>query len=178
MAANCNLARSAEHLFVPQADQADNTRAFRHALGTFTTGVAVVTAMAESGPVGITVNSFASVSLDPPLVLWSLAKSSTKHALFANADNYVIHILSADQDQMSARFTRGGLGFEDLEWTANSEGIPVIADTLARFECGHFTLHEGGDHTIFIGQVLRAAHREGEPLCFSRGSYGRFTHTA
>jgi flavin reductase (DIM6/NTAB) family NADH-FMN oxidoreductase RutF len=160
-----------EHIFVPDPE---NLRTFRNALGAFTTGVTVVSVMTSEGPVGITVNSFASVSLDPPLVLWSAAKSSARHDLFTRADHYAIHVLGADQHQLSARFTRGGKGFEGLDWDENEDGAPIISGTLTRFECRRYTLHEAGDHTIVIGRVLRAAQREGEPLCFSRGSFGRF----
>lgn len=160
-----------EHIFIP--DPA-NQRVFRNALGVFTTGVAVVSAMTPEGPTGMTVNSFASVSLDPPLVLWSAARSSARHGLFTGADHYAIHVLGADQHQLSARFTRGGAGFDGLDWQEGEEGVPIISGTLARFECRRHTLHEAGDHTIVIGRVLRAAQREGEPLCFSRGAFGRF----
>lgn len=164
-----------EHLFVP--DPA-NQRSFRNALGAFTTGVTVVSAMTPAGPTGMTVNSFASVSLNPPLVLWSAARSSARHGLFTGADHYAIHVLGADQQQLSARFTRGGLGFDGLYWQEGEGGAPIISGTLARFECRRYTLHEAGDHTIIIGRVLRAAQREGEPLCFSRGIFGRFAGDA
>ncbi|RIX99530.1 flavin reductase [Aureimonas flava] len=160
-----------EHRFVPDAD---NTRSLRNALGAFTTGVAVVTAPTGIGPIGMTVNSFASVSLDPPLVLWSPAKSSGRHGAFTGAAHFAVHVLGVDQDALSARFTRGGLGFEGLDWQANAEGVPVISGTIARFECATASLHDAGDHTIVLGRVLRAAHREGEPLCFSRGAFGSF----
>jgi flavin reductase (DIM6/NTAB) family NADH-FMN oxidoreductase RutF len=160
-----------EHVFTP--DPA-NQRVFRHALGAFTTGVTVVSAMTSDGPTGMTVNSFASVSLDPPLVLWSAARNSARHGLFTAADHYAIHVLRADQHLLSARFTRGGSGFDGLDWEENDDGVPIIPGTLARFECQRYTLHEAGDHTIVIGRVLRAAQGEGEPLCFSRGTFGRF----
>ena len=160
-----------EHNFVPGPS---NQRIFRNALGAFTTGVAVVSVMTPEGPTGMTVNSFASVSLDPPLVLWSAARSSARHGLFIGADLYAIHVLSADQHQLSARFTRGGRGFDGLNWEESEDGVPIISGTLARFECRRYTLHEAGDHTIVVGRVLRAAHREGEPLCFSRGIFGHF----
>ena len=160
-----------EHVFTPDPV---NQRAFRNALGAFTTGVTVVSAMTSAGPTGITVNSFASVSLDPPLVLWSAARNSARHDLFTAAAHYAIHVLGADQHQLSSRFTRGGRGFEGLDWAAGEGGVPIISGTLARFECHRYTLHEAGDHTIVICRVLRAAQREGEPLCFSRGSFGRF----
>jgi len=174
-ARNGNMTGQNEHLFVPEPA---NIRSLRNALGSFTTGVTVVTAMGPHGPTGMTVNSFTSVSLDPPLVLWSPAKSSARHGLFIAAHHYAIHVLGADQDHLSARFTRGGAGFEGLEWHRNEEGAPIIPRTLARFECVRSTLHDAGDHSIIIGRVLRAAHREGEPLCFSRGSFGRFARKA
>jgi flavin reductase (DIM6/NTAB) family NADH-FMN oxidoreductase RutF len=162
---------SSEQIFIPDASTA---RHYRNALGAFTTGVTVVTATTPDGPIGMTVNSFTSVSLDPPLVLWSPAKSSSRHGAFTAANHFAIHVLSADQDLLSARFTRGGLGFEELCWNLNREGVPVIPGTLARFECELSSMHDAGDHTLILGRVLRAAHREGDPLCFSRGTFGRF----
>ncbi len=169
------MERVQEQVFVPGESDA---RHLRSALGTFTTGVAVVTVMGADGPTGITVNSFASVSLTPPLVLWSIDRNSARHGLFTGAENSVIHILEADQDEVMRRFTRGGAGFAGLDWSLNSEGAPVIHNTLARFECARASLHDEGDHTILIARVLRAAHREGEPLCFSRGAFGRFARHA
>lgn len=160
-----------ETLFVPEPA---NQRSLRTALGSFTTGVAVVTAATDDGPLGMTANSFASVSLDPPLVLWSPAKSSRRHAPFVSAEHYAIHVLSADQHDVGEHFVRHANDFSGLNWSENEEGVPVIAGALARFECARWTVHDGGDHSIVIGRVLRAAHREGEPLCFSRGSFGRF----
>lgn len=160
-----------EAVFIPEAD---NHRAYRNALGSFTTGVTVVTAMTADGPIGMTVNSFASVSLDPPLVLWSPAKSSSRYGAFTGARHFAIHVLSADQDHLSAAFTRGGSGFDGIDVRFNDEGVPVLPGTLARFECAEHSQHDAGDHTIIIGKVLRVAHRQGEPLCFSGGRFGRF----
>ncbi|KKX33109.1 flavin reductase family protein [Rhizobium sp. LC145] len=160
-----------EHIFVPDAS---TTRTFRNALGTFTTGVTVVTARTPEGPVGMTVNSFTSVSLDPPLVLWSAAKTSSRHSVYIDATHFAVHVLSAEQDGLSALFTRSGGGFDGLLWDENCEGVPVIQGTLARFECERSSLLDAGDHTLIVGRVLRAAHREGDPLCFSRGRFGRF----
>ena len=164
-----------EHHFVPSAE---TSRSFRNALGTYTTGVAVVTVNSFSGPQGMTVNSFASVSLDPPLILWSAAKSSTRHQFFTQTKNFAIHVLSVDQDILSSRFTRGGSGFDGLDWVESLDGVPLIPGTLARFECALESGHDAGDHTIIIGKVLRAAFRKGEPLCFSRGSFGSFAENA
>ncbi len=160
-----------EAVFIPEAD---NHRAYRNALGSFTTGVTVVTAMTADGPIGMTVNSFASVSLDPPLVLWSPAKNSSRYGAFTGARHFAIHVLSADQDHLSAAFTRGGSGFDGIDVRFNDEGVPVLPGTLARFECAEQAQHDAGDHTIIIGKVLRVAHRQGEPLCFSGGRFGRF----
>lgn len=162
---------SAEAIFAPEAE---NHRAYRNALGSFTTGVTVVTAMSADGPIGMTVNSFASVSLDPPLVLWSPAKNSSKHDAFSGARYFAIHVLGADQDHLSSAFTRGGAAFDGLRVEINPHGVPVLPGTLSRFECGQQALHDAGDHTIIIGKVLRVAHRQGEPLCFSGGRFGRF----
>lgn len=160
-----------ETLFVPEPD---NQRSLRTALGSFTTGVTVVTAMTPAGPLGMTVNSFASVSLDPPLVLWSPAKSSKRHGPFVSAEHYAIHVLEASQHSVGERFVRTGHDFAGLDWRENAEGVPVVAGALARFECVRWRMHDAGDHTIVVGRVLRAAHGEGEPLVFSRGAFGSF----
>jgi flavin reductase (DIM6/NTAB) family NADH-FMN oxidoreductase RutF len=153
-----------------------NARAFRDALGAFPTGVTVVTATGLDGlPVGITANSFASVSLEPPLVLWSPARSSSRHDHFVRAAAFAIHVLGAEQEDLAARFVRGGDGFRGLPALPNREGVPLIAGTVARFECATEALHDGGDHTIVIGRVLRVAHRPGAPLCFAGGRYRRLT---
>lgn len=170
MATELNPSRT-EALFAPEAE---NHRAYRNALGSFTTGVTVVTAMSADGPIGMTVNSFASVSLDPPLVLWSPAKNSSKHDAFSGTHHFAIHVLGADQDHLSAAFTRGGAAFDGLKVEINPHGVPVLPGTLARFECVQQAQHDAGDHTIIIGKVLRVAHRQGEPLCFSGGRFGRF----
>jgi flavin reductase (DIM6/NTAB) family NADH-FMN oxidoreductase RutF len=175
MHAMASIEPAPEQLFVPGVS---DPRLLRSALGTFTTGVAVVTVMGPEGPNGITVNSFASVSLSPPLVLWSIDRNSARHALFTEAEHSVIHVLAADQDHIMRRFTRGGAGFDGLDWSVNAQGAPLIENTLGRFECERASLHDEGDHTILIARVLQAAHREGEPLCFSRGAFGRFARHA
>ena len=162
---------SPETMFVPEGG---NERAYRDALGSFTTGVTVVTAMSEQGPIGMTVNSFTSVSLEPPLILWSPAKGSSKHASFEKALHFAVHVLSAEQDHMCRAFSRGGRGFAGLRWTLSDEGVPILHDTLARFECRRSAAHDAGDHTLILGRVLKVALREGEPLCVSRGMLGRF----
>ena len=157
------------------APDAGNARAFRDALGRFATGVTVVTIVHPDGPMGITANSFASVSLDPPLVLWSPAKSSSRFAYFADAPSFAIHILPAHQADLCARFTRGGLGFDGLDVTLNEAGVPLLPGALARLECAFHAAHDGGDHRIVVGRVYRVTVGEGEPLLFSSGAFGRFT---
>jgi flavin reductase (DIM6/NTAB) family NADH-FMN oxidoreductase RutF len=157
--------------FVPGPETA---RAFRDALGRFATGVTVVTCATADGPLGFTANSFASLSLDPPLVLWSPAKASRRYAPFVEAAHFAIHVLGAEQGGMGAGFARDGTAFGAVPWGLNAEGVPVIDGTLARFECARAALHDAGDHTIVVGQVLRASFREGEPLVFSSGRYGGF----
>ncbi len=157
--------------FVPGPETA---RAFRDALGKFTTGVTIVTCATPAGPMGITANSFASLSLDPPLVLWSPAKSSRRFAPFVAASHYAIHVLSDAQGMVGAGFARDAAAFGDLDWTTNAEGVPVIIGCLARFECARAAVHDGGDHAIVVGRVLRAAMGEGAPLVFGGGRFGRF----
>ncbi len=157
--------------FVPGPETA---RAFRDALGRFATGVTVVTCATPDGPLGITANSFASLSLDPPLVLWSPAKSSRRFAPFVAAGHYAIHVLSDTQGTIGDGFVRDGAAFGALDWAPNAEGVPVIAGCLARFDCARAAVHDGGDHAIVVGRVLRAAMTEGAPLVFAGGRYGGF----
>lgn len=151
-----------------------DARALRDALGRFATGVTVVTIATRDGPMGFTANSFASVSLDPPLVLWSPARSSARYPFYAAASHYAIHVLGAEQDALGSRFLRGGTGFDGLAHEVTGHGVPVIPGTLARFDCQQVATHDGGDHLIIVGRVLHAALRAGQPLVFSQGTYGRF----
>lgn len=152
----------------------ETARAFRQCLGRFATGVTVVTAAAPGGPLGITANSFASVSLDPALVLWSPAKRSARFAPFCAADVYAIHVLAAEQEALARHFARRGDGFGTLDWQAGPEGVPLLEGVLARFVCRRQAVHEGGDHAIIVGRVLEAAQRDGAPLVFLGGQYGGF----
>jgi flavin reductase (DIM6/NTAB) family NADH-FMN oxidoreductase RutF len=152
----------------------DTARAFRDALGRFATGVTVVTAQGLEGPVGITVNSFASVSLEPPLVLWSPAKASSRFPVFARAEHFAIHILGADQRDLAAHFTRHGREFDGLDVADGPGGTPLIGNCLACFACRRYAAQDAGDHVIILGEVLEGSFREGEPLVFSQGFYGSF----
>lgn len=148
-------------------------RAFRHALGAFATGVTVITTRDPQGrPVGLTANSFNSVSLDPPLVLWSLALQSTNLPAFRQARSWAVHILAADQEDMSSRFASAGADkFAGLEVRDGPEGAPLIEGCAARFGCATAFEHEGGDHAIFIGRVIDFMAREALPLVFHAGQY-------
>lgn len=152
----------------------ENARAFRDALGRFTTGVCVITLMGDTGPVGFTANSFASLSMDPPLVLWSPAKSSSRYPQLVAAECYSIHVLAHDQGHLGARFVRGGDGFTGLDPALTEQGVPVLDDVLARFDCARHALHDGGDHTIVVGRVMQVTTRPGNPLVFNAGRYGGF----
>ncbi len=148
--------------------------AFRGALGRFATGVTVVTAQGPDGPAGFTANSFASVSLDPPLVLWSPARASTRFGIFEAAQYFAVHVLAEDQLDLGRRFARGGHAFDGPAPERNPEGVPLIPGTLARFDCAWHAAHDGGDHLIIVGRVLRFNVRSGHPLVFAQGHYGGF----
>lgn len=149
----------------------ETERQFRDALGSFATGVTVVTARTAEGPVGITANSFASVSLNPPLVLWSPARASGRFAAFLAARHYAIHILSAEQAPLCRHFTRAPNGFKGVEISENAHGVPLIEGCLARFECEQTGTHDGGDHMIILGRVSRVTRRAGAPLVFHAGHF-------
>lgn len=153
--------------FDPLTDQ----RAFRDALGAYATGVTIVTTASADGPIGITANSFASVSLDPPLVLWSPAKSSKRFKYFTGAKHFAVHVLDGHQQQLCNGFTRDKSAFDGLDWAANDDGVPLINGCLARFECTLDAEHDAGDHTIIVGRVTGASAREGLPLLFQGGRF-------
>lgn len=155
-----------------------NSREYRNALGQFGTGVTIVTTSTYEGPIGITVNSFASVSLDPALVLWSPAKGSRYFTTFESARHYAIHVLDHAQEDLAARFARDAHSFNYCEWHTGDNGNPLIEHTVARFECERLHSHDGGDHAIVVGRVLKAANFGGEPLMFVGGEFGRFTGAA
>lgn len=159
-------------------DPADDQRGFRQALGAFATGITVVTTLTEDGPAGITANSFASVSLDPPLVLWSPDKGSRRFTAFATAPFYAIHVLAADQKPIGDGFMRSKSAFDGLDWIRGAGGVPLLSGALAIYECELEARHDAGDHAIVLGRVLRVHRREGRPLVFHGGAYGTFAGLA
>ncbi|MFZ5964798.1 flavin reductase family protein [Thalassococcus sp. BH17M4-6] len=160
-----------EHDFDPATE---NSRAFRDALGRFGTGVTVITCATPDGPLGITANSFASVSLDPPLVLWAPAKGSSRYPFYAAADHFAIHVMGAEQSALCDGFARSGDAFDRFDWHESAKGVPLLGGCLSRFECTKTAEHDGGDHTIIVARVTRVATRDGDPLLFFGGGYGGF----
>ena len=150
-----------------------DSQQFRSALGGFPTGVAVVTARADDGkPIGITINSFSSVSLDPPLVLWSLAKGSPNLTHFALGRRHIIHVLADHQDELAKRFaSRAPDKFSGLSHDTNRDNIPLFDECVATFECTTRTLYEEGDHVIVIAYVEQIDQRERGPLLFWGGKF-------
>lgn len=161
--------------FVPTAE---NARELRNALGQFGTGVTIVTTSDDTTPLGITVNSFASVSLNPALVLWSPAKSSYRFAHFESAPHYAIHVLDHSQADLASQFARDAKSFDHCDWHWSEHGVPLIDDTVARFECERMSSHDGGDHAIVVGRVQRAVNFGGNPLMFVGGEFGKFIGVA
>ncbi len=160
-------------------DPADTDgRPFRDALGKFGTGVTVITCATGDGPLGITANSFSSVSLDPPLVLWSPAKRSSRYPFYMAADHFAIHVMGAEQSDLCQGFARSGDAFDGLNWDTSETGVPLIHGCLSRFECTTTATHDGGDHSIIVARVTRVTTRPGTPLLFFNGNYGSFEHAS
>jgi flavin reductase (DIM6/NTAB) family NADH-FMN oxidoreductase RutF len=148
-------------------------RELRRTLGQFATGVTVVTTRGAGGrPVGLTANSFSSVSLDPPLVLWSLSRGSPSLADFLDASHFGITVLAAGQHHLSRRFsTPQSDKFQGVAWCEGPAGVPLLEGVLARFVCRNVRQYDGGDHVILIGEIERHECFTGEPLVFHCGCY-------
>lgn len=148
-------------------------QAFRAALGTFTTGVTIITTRSADGaPVGITANSFNSVSLNPPLVLWSLAKTARSLPVFEEGLHWNVHVLSADQEALSGSFaTQGSDKFAGLALDPGISSAPLLPGCTARFQCRTAFRYDGGDHVIFVGEVLAYDRSELPPLVYQAGQY-------
>ena len=145
----------------------------REALGNFVTGVTVITTRHAGALYGLTANSFSSVSLDPPLVLFSLSRTAECFDAFEQSDFFAINVLRSDQEELSSRFAT-----KDIDkWSGVAQcpgrgGCPLLDGAIATFECRTTARHEGGDHVIYVGEVVEfAQYREGEPLAFFRGRY-------
>jgi flavin reductase (DIM6/NTAB) family NADH-FMN oxidoreductase RutF len=156
-----------------QVSSSFDTRAFRNALGSFATGIVVITTRNGAGePLGLTVNSFNSVSLDPPLILWSLANHLPVREGFETCEHYAVNILAEDQLWLSQRFAgREADKFAGVAVETGLGGVPLLVGCCARFECRNTVRHPGGDHLVFISEVLRFDRSELPPLLFHGGAY-------
>lgn len=152
----------------------DTSQALRRAFGKFATGIAVVTTSGEGDrPCGLTINSFSSVSLKPPLVLWSLTERSPNLSTFLNASHFAINILSGDQRTISDQFaSKADDRFAGIDWFRGINGLPVIRNTIATFECRRTQTVNAGDHVVFFGEVEASEQCDLEPLLFFSGQYG------
>ena len=161
----------------PVPDEDDDARLapplLRTAFGRFATGVTIVTCLDGSGQrIGLTANSFSSLSLDPPLVLWSLRRVSPRLAAFATASHFAINVLAETQVELSRRFASPVTDkFAEGQWSVGLGGAPVLAACAAVFECELHQQHEAGDHQLFIGRVRRLAEMALAPLLFQGGHY-------
>ncbi|MBR0774452.1 flavin reductase family protein [Bradyrhizobium diazoefficiens] len=151
-------------------------RDFRNALGTYATGVTIITAADPDGkPYGLTCNSFASVSLNPPLVLWSLVVYSSSLTVFQNASHFTVNVLGASQQALANKFAKSSDDkFTGVDWTPGLGNAPVLAESVANFQCRSVNRYYGGDHVIFLGAVEAYTYSAKEPLLFARGAFGRF----
>ena len=169
--------RKSNHPFYPNST---DTTDLRRAFGRFATGVTVVTVQTPHGPMGMTANSFSSVSLDPALVLWSPGIASKRHDAFADATQFAVHILGTDQQALADHFASNGDGFDQFEWGTGTNGAPTLAGCLATFHCDTFAVHPAGDHSIILGQVTEASFdpdKDAPALLFEQSRYGRFSPT-
>jgi flavin reductase (DIM6/NTAB) family NADH-FMN oxidoreductase RutF len=151
-----------------------SSREFRASLGMFATGVTIVTARTAAGElVGLTANSFNSVSLDPPLVLWSLGRNAGSMAAFSQGLHYAVNVLSADQQALAMQFAAKGTDrWDGVQFTDGLNGAPLLAGAAATFECFNRSQYAEGDHVIFVGEVERCAHRaEASPLLYHGGKF-------
>lgn len=159
----------------PEFRSGSDARTLRDALGCFSTGVTIVTAMSPEGPVGLTANSFTSLSLDPPLLLVCIANSAGSAATMHSAEHFAVNILQIGQQPVSNRFAgKGQDRFAETNWRTGEMGAPVIRESLSTFECTREALHDGGDHFILVGRVHKATFDPTrDPLLYFRGKYRR-----
>lgn len=148
----------------------------RRVMGHFATGVTVITTISDQGtPYGLTANAFMSVSLEPPLLLISVDKKAESYPYFEQSKVFTINVLRDDQEGLSRRFAvSGGNKFEGIAFHRGANNVPVLNDTLAHIECQLYATYDGGDHTLYVGEILEAETREGRPLLFYRGGYRAF----
>ena len=157
-------------------DNNKTSRDLRDALGCYATGVTVVTTMTPEGPLGMTANSFASVSLDPPLVLWSPARKSARFPAFEAASHFAVHVLAEDQKDLSTAFAKTGFeAFAGLHFERGLGDVPLLDGCAARFECVQSAGHDGGDHLILVGEVKVFQSSDRAPLLYHHGRYAELS---
>lgn len=151
-----------------------NETLFKEVMGNYPTGVTVVTTVDENGtPLGLTVNSFASVSIDPLLILWSIDKRVSSHDVFKNTDKFAVHVLAGDQGDICGLFaTKGTDRFSNCEWQLSNQKLPVIAGAAGVLQCKTFKTIDAGDHTILIGEVVEIESNNKEPLLYHKRKFG------
>ena len=156
-----------------------DSRAFRNALGSFATGITVVTTIAPDGePIGVTVNSFSSVSLEPPLVQFCLGRAAMSFEAFTTAKSFAVNVLAEGQADLSVRFSKRDLQerWEGVGVERWDSGVPILSGCLANLECDREHVYEGGDHVLILGRVRRlTSTAEGKPLLYFRGAYANLT---
>jgi flavin reductase (DIM6/NTAB) family NADH-FMN oxidoreductase RutF len=159
---------------IPQETGEFDRRDLRNALGAFGTGVTVITTKDDEGRLyGVTASSFNSVSLSPPLVLWSQSRSAPSHAVFRNAPRFAVNILAADQTDLSERFSRPSVDkFAGVDFSFTDVGMPLLSGTAGHFICSNENQIDGGDHVIYLARVLAYCHDvAARPLFFWKGRY-------
>ena len=149
----------------------DCIREYRQALAQFPTGVTIITCMSKIGPLGIMANSFTSISIDPPLIMWCPTKTSNRYAAFMQADYFSVHVMSVQQKELSLAFSKSGQAFDNIHWSLNAQNVPLISECLACFECRRYADFDGGDHSLLLGLVEQVSVFEGVPLTFAQGRF-------
>ncbi len=154
----------------------NSTQVLRQTLGKFATGITVVTCCADDGRAcGITANSFSSVSLEPPLVLWNIAKSSNSLQAYLDATHFAIHVLDDQQESIARHFAKTDhKSFESIDYKISMDNVPILPGGLARLDCRTERVVDAGDHFIIIGEVMHHEAQDGAPLMYFSGSYARF----
>jgi len=154
------------------SNKSRDVRAFRECLGQYSTGVTVIAAVVDGKSFGVTANSFSSLSLEPPMVLWSIARTSRSFEAFQRSEAFAVNILADSQVEISRRFSsKEENKFATVDWRPGENGSPLIAGSAAEFECTTTARHDGGDHVIIVGRVTRFASHRRNVLIFSQGRY-------
>jgi 3-hydroxy-9,10-secoandrosta-1,3,5(10)-triene-9,17-dione monooxygenase reductase component len=150
-----------------------DNQGLRHALAQFATGVTIVTTAGPAGePIGVTANSFNSISLDPPLVLWSLSAAALSRQSFETAGHFCVHVLTSSQEDLSQKFASRGVDkFGGLKWVQGLGSVPMFEEFVARFQCRLTHQYPIGDHLVFVGEVLHFDKSDKRPLVFHGGRY-------